>query len=141
MTRELHLWTPHEQWTEKIHRINRVQICSNVIKTVGPERLRSLVWFTLPCFLFSQVPVPYYLLKCLVAWAAFEVSMIFNDTLLCRFVGCNGGKQGWNKTEEILGEFSLHPSSYIEGEMPLVLFWILFLGQGVFLFFFSVYSF
>ncbi len=68
------------------------------------------------------------------------MTMIFNDTLLCRFVGCDGGKQGWNKTEEILGEFSLHPSSNLEGEMPLVLFWILFLGQGVFLFQFIVFK-
>jgi hypothetical protein len=76
----------------------------------------------------STIPVPTEV----SIWMAFEVSMIFTDILLCRFVGCNGGKQGWNKTEEILGELSLHPSSYLEGEMPLVLFWILFLGQGVF---------
>ncbi len=32
---------------------------------------------------------------------------------LCRFVGCNGGKQGWNKTEEILGKLGLHPSNHV----------------------------
>ncbi len=59
--------------------------------------------------------------------------MIFNDTLLCRFVGCNGGKQGWNKTEEILGKFGLHPSNHvtrIELER-VILFWILSPAQGM----------